>query len=61
MGLISDNSRFLKYSIFMLNEEEFVLRLFNLGEHRNIELPIYSTQSWDINELNLNLKYQDIR
>ena len=45
----------------MLNSEEYVLRLFNLGEHRNIELPIYSAQSWSINELNLDLKYEDIR
>jgi hypothetical protein len=60
-GLLTDNSKHLKYSIFLLNEDEYVLRLFNLAEDKNLNLPIHSAQSWTIEELNLNLKYADIR
>lgn len=60
-GLINENSKYLKYSIFLLNQDEYVLRLMNLAETRNINLPLYKAQSWTINELNLDLKYGDIR
>lgn len=60
-GLLNSNSKFLKYTMFSLNEKEYVLRLFNLGEREEVELPIYSPKEWTISELNLNLKFEDIK
>lgn len=60
-GLLNDNSKHLKYTIFSLNTDEYVIRLFNLGETTDISLPIYSSGEWNISELNLNLKFADIK
>lgn len=38
-----------------------MIRLFNLGETTDISLPIYSSGEWNISELNLNLKFADIK
>jgi hypothetical protein len=60
-GLLSESSKYLKYTIFLLNKDEYLLRMFNLAENENLELPTHSASSWTIDELNLDLKYSDIR
>lgn len=60
-GLLTENSKYLKYSIFHLNNDEYVLRLFNLAEDKNIEIPSHTSTSWNIQELNLELNFSDIR
>jgi hypothetical protein len=32
-GQLSESSKYLKYSIFILNSDEYVLRIFNLAEN----------------------------
>jgi len=54
-------SKYFKYTIYSINQDEFVLRLFNLAEEENLNLKRYTQSSWKIPELGLDIKYTDIK
>jgi hypothetical protein len=55
------SNQMLKYTVFSLNPQEFVLRLFNMNELEDLTVPKYSEKEWNLNGLGLNLKFSDIR
>jgi hypothetical protein len=58
---LNEKSKFLKYTIFLLNQDEYVLRIFNLAENGVLEIPQFTLKNWVIPELNLNLEFKDIK
>jgi hypothetical protein len=51
----------LKYTVFSLNKDEFVLRLFNMAEQLPAKVPKYSKKEWLIPELGINLQFADVK
>jgi len=57
----SQVSKYFKYTIYILNQDEFVLRLYNLAEEDNLNLKRFTQTSWKISELGLDLTFADIK
>ena len=56
-----ENSKgMLKYTVFSLNKDEFVLRLYNMGEQSSIMIPKFGAKAWNLAEIGFNMKYADI-
>lgn len=53
----TEANSYLKYTVFNLNENEYVVRLVNLQENKDLKVAHFSSNSWDLPQLNLKLKY----
>jgi hypothetical protein len=45
---IDEEYKWVKYTTFSLNKNEFVLRFFNMNEKKNIRIAKYASDSWDL-------------
>ena len=45
---IDEEYKWVKYTTFSLNKNEFVLRFFNLNEKKDIRIAKYASDSWDL-------------
>lgn len=51
----------LKYTIFSLNADEFVIRLYNMDEQKSISVKKYGVNEWNLGALGLEMHYTDIK
>lgn len=51
----------LKYTMFSLNANEFVLRLFNMNEREELTIPKFADKEWNLNGVGLSLKFEDVK
>jgi hypothetical protein len=54
------NEEWIKYTVFSLNPNEFVLRLFNMNEKETLRVNKYNNKAWNLPTLGLNLNFEDI-
>lgn len=51
----------IKYTVFSLTPDEFVIRLFNMDEKEEVTIPKYINGEWNLNGIGVNYRFGDIK